>query len=652
MALPLRFAGGLSVALALGYGVLLWGFEVVPRYDWIVFSAVVAAVFRLLEKADPRTRTIALHVVTQIFTLSLLLHLWTLGYEGRNAIWGGILPLGDSHDFHDDALRLVHGQTFSEVSSKRPLFSTVLAILLRISDGNLRFALVVCAMVGAWATALATLAVWKTHGWKSALVVFAILLSFERRWTGFVQTEHLGMPLGALAFTLVWRAAYVDRRHAPRLVLTGIFAMTLGLMARAGAFFVLPAIVVWATRALVPPDRAARARFVALACGAAVLAFAVHRVVLASTGKGVTFSDYPPIFYGLMHGEDYTYLRARHPELAALPVDVRVTETWRIVLSEARRDPLLVANGFLKSGLGLFTSPHGMFGYVWINPDDHVLEKAAVVRQAMQNEGLLGPLWHWRRTLGTYSLLNAGVMGLAGASFVFGTAWSVFVAFVRRRTEGDLSLLRHAVLGVVASAPFTPPWITSGQQVQTVTLAFVAALPAVVLFGRRVDVEDHREASRERLALAPPIFAAALAVALVGLRLFPRPSPRCDDAAHVVEVFPSTTITVVPERRFSFAEKSAADLEYHARTFLLRHNARPMQAILPALRPGTVYAGGYDACATADPATPGGGTRGRAMVVVDESGTMAGSRSWQRVDGDVQDEPGILVKRAHAPVEP
>src|SRR3954454_3145155 len=94
----------LSIAAALVYAVLLAITKSLPRYDCITFVVFVACIFRELRFANERTRTVTLHVITQIFLASFIIHLWTIGYEGRNAVFGGILPWSDSHDYYEDSL--------------------------------------------------------------------------------------------------------------------------------------------------------------------------------------------------------------------------------------------------------------------------------------------------------------------------------------------------------------------------------------------------------------------------------------------------------------------------------------------------------------------------------------------------------------------
>lgn len=633
------------VAAALVYALALAWAKWLPRYDCITLVALLAATFRVLDDAEPKHRALAIHGVTQVLLGAFLVHLWTIGWEGRNAVFGGIIPWSDSFDYYDDALRLAHGERFTEFSSKRPIFGVVLAALLRVSGGSLRFALVVCAVTGAIAVAAATLELWRTHGYKSALVVFLVLLFFERRWTGFIQTEHVGLPLGAIGFALVWRAnarRETDPDGARRLVLVGIFSMAVGLMARAGAFFVLPAIAIWGSRAVVTSkERSDRWRFLGLAFGAMLGGFALHKTVLFATGTGVTFSDYPGIFYGLMHGEDYTYLTQTHPYLGALPVSDRVSASWHIVTSEALARPGLVIGGFAKSFLGLFTSPFGMFSYVWTNPDDHVLESKQAVEASMAAHGIVGPLVLWKRTLGLYSLLNAGAMGALGAALVLGAIASIAL-LVKRRRDPELSLLRWTTLGVLCSAPFTPPWITSGQQVQTVTLAFVAALPAVLLLARPRRDEDVElvvvgERRLDRLAWAPLAFVGAVGLFVAMLRLSPARAPSCHGpSAHVVRVYAGTTVVPSASRSMDMRHIALADLRTSIE-FLQKHNPELTDSIAPYLKERTVYVTAFDACDM------------RAKLLVDDEGRLGSDGGFRTIDLAPLASPRILRVQPPSP---
>jgi hypothetical protein len=623
----------LAIGAALAYGALLAVAKVVPRYDCIALVAFLFFIFRELDRASPRARTFGLHGVTVVLLGAYLVHLWTLGYEGRNAVFGGVLPWSDSHDYYGDSLRLVHGERFLEVGSKRPLYSVALAGLLRITNGDLRVCFVLMALAGAWATALAALEVWKTHGWKSALVVYLLLLFIERRWTGFVQTEHLGLPLGAIAFTLVWRAHYGKgpNPRAPALVLAALFALTLALVARTGSFFVLPAIAIWAAlrfyRHIVR-----RLFFLVLAANVVMAGFVMNRAVVSSCGSGVLFSDYPGIVYGMMHDEGFGHLGQKHPELNELPIDQRVKASWAVVKSEAKAKPQLVAGGLVRSGLGLFLDPLGMFGYVWTNPDDFALEDGAKVRA-------VGPLKLWVRENGIYSLFNAVAMGALGAALVVSSVGAVVVVYWKRRHDPELSLLRWAYGGILLSAPFLPPSITSGQQTQTATMAFVAALPAVVFI-----LEAKKpERSSSSLAWLVPATGLALVLVVAWMKLAPSIPPPCIPSSApdtLLRVFARTDVEIARQRSLSLRKNAEKDLRSNF-PLLGKHNPELVGSVEPYLKPGTRYVSAYDACDRS------------VKIVVDDEHVLpasANASTWTSVRAKPLATSAIV--RVQRPVEP
>lgn len=626
-------SAGLAIGAALAYGAMLAVAKVVPRYDCIALIAFLVLIFRELDRATPRARAVGLHGVTVILLGAFLVHLWTLGYEGRNAVFGGVLPWSDSHDYYSDSLRLMHGERFLEVGSKRPLYSVALAGLLRITNGDLRVCFVIMALVGAWATALASLEVWKTHGWKSALVVYLLLLFIERRWTGFVQTEHFGLPLGAIAFALIWRAHYGKgpNPHAPFLILAALFALTLALVARTGSFFVLPAIAIWASlrfyRHIVR-----RLFFLVIAANVVMAGFVMNRAVVSACGSGVLFSDYPGIVYGMMHGEGFGHLGQKHPELNELPIDQRVKASWGVVKSEAKAKPRLVAGGLVRSGLGLFLDPSGMFGYVWTNPDDYALEDGAKVRA-------VGPLRLWVRENGIYSLFNAAAMGVLGITLVISSVGAVIVLYWKRRKDPELSLLRWAYGGILLSAPFLPPSITSGQQTQTATMAFVAVLPAVVfvLQGKKP------ERSSPHLAWAVPATGVVLALVVAWMKLSPSTPPPCIPSGTpdtVLRVFARTDVEISARRSLSFRKNAEADLRSNF-PLLGKHNPELVGSVEPYLKPGTRYVSAYDAC---DRST---------KIVVDDEHVLpeaANASTWTSIQAKPLATNAIV--RVQRPVEP
>jgi hypothetical protein len=631
-----RSAAIAAVLIAVLYAFILAILKWIPVNDALTLAAAIWGMFLLLERCTPRTRAVALHVATQVLVVSWVIHLWTLGYEGRNAVFGGILPWSDSYDYYNDALRLVHGNLM-EYGSKRPIFPTALAALLRLFDGNLRAPLLLFAVVAAWAVALATSEVWKTHGWRAAIVVYALLLLSERQWAGFVQTEAIGLPLGLIGFTLIWRATAgreVDPAKARLLAVIGLFAMTIGLMSRAGPFFILPALALWCACRLLPAEVRwpKRLQFFGIASLAVLAGLAVHQAVLHLTANGATFGDYPAIAYGLLHGQDFTLLAATHPHLATLAGGARAHEAWQIVLADATAHPLLAVGGLANSFADLFMSRAGLFGFVWRNPDDIILENGAVLHAALAQHGIVGPLYLWVGSLGLYSLLNAVAMAILAVAFAIATVVALITLY-RRRGDAFATLLHYAIAGVLLSAPFTPPWITSSHQVQTATIAFLAAVPATILLGR---TQATRQPISRRLILVPVGFGLALLLAAALLRLAPLRPPMCQPAnGHVMRIYPSTIVSVAPARTFNLRERARADLFYSIQ-FLKRHNQTFTDSVVPFLKDGTIYVAAYDACDN------------RTKILIDDSRALnLSNREWQNVLARPLAEPNVMHVLAH-----
>jgi hypothetical protein len=592
-------AAWMAVLLAAVYGVVVSVFHWLPVNDALVFVLLLWGTFALLERCSVRARTIAIYVVTEIFLLSWILDLWTVGFGGRNMIFGGILPWSDAGGYYDGAVRLSHGVPMMW-AAKRNVFPSALAVVLKLFDGSIRAALLTYTLFAGVVIAFAAIELWRTHGRYVALFVYAMLLFSERIWAGYVQTEHIGLPFGIIGFILVWRAVSAsdkDGATARWLTLAGIFSITIALMARVGAFFVLPALALWGAFNLFPATTAWRAR--AMFLGLAVLAMGagglVHTSIHYIATTGATFSDYPLILYGLIYHRDWDYIFQVYPQLGAMPLgDNEATRmAWAIVFRDAMAQPLVVLEGFVRSFVELFVSREGLFGFVWRNYDDILLENGAALRASMAEHGVAGPVLLWFGTFGLYSVANAIAMFLLSVAFLIATPFSI-VALYRRPVDGYGRLIRYTVAGILVSAFFTPPWITPASRIAVATLSFLACAPALMLFrsAPQAVVPPHGK----RLAYVPVVFAVVLLSGVAYLRLFSPPLPVCEAGQqHVVELYPETAVDVVSASVFDLHKKAAGTLSYSIR-FIKRHEQRWAQSLAPYIRPGTRYISAFDAC--------------------------------------------------------
>lgn len=595
----------------------------VPRYDAIVFVVALGLVVRILAPVSGRALLTGLLGCGVIFAIATVLHLWSVGHEGRSAILFGIYPYSDAGQFYSDTQRLLVGLPF-ESASRRPLHAALTTALLRLSGNDLRVALMTWAVFLGLATGLYTYEAKRLAGTRVAFVVFAICAFFQRRFAGFIATEAMGFCLAAPAFVLLVRAAQRFERASFGV---GLFALSLALLARAGPMFVVPAVLAWGTL----QDSSPRER--AKTFGVGTLAVAVATLANGALGKrvssGVTFFDLPSNLYAALHRGNFEDLTALHPSVLALPPEQRFIAMMRIVGEDAWTHPMLVVKSVAASVVGFFTSPHGAFSYVWTNPDDHVLEDGSMVKRLIEERGITGPLSHWVHEQGVYSLLNAAVMGALGGAFAIVLAISI-AKLVRRRTQPVPSLLLFVIAGLLLSVPFTPIWVTESCQTQAAVLAFVALAVGVSFTNGATE----RPPSSSGLRVGATV-GLALAFGLIAMVVTTHDAPphaSCERGTFEGRVDPSTRLAVAE----SGPGASMTTLKTNA-LFLRKHNESFVVALEKNVRGGSVLSLGYDACGK------------EARLLVGDDATIPRDRAWRSFSVWDTDDPMVVVVRTSTP---
>lgn len=637
-----------ALALFAAYAALVLGARAVPQHDVVLVVALLFAALRLGEGLPERRRWIAVFSVSSIVLAISLAWLWRVGFAGRHHVFGGVVALSDAHGYYEDAERALHGLSMNDGGVRRPLSVAVLAGILRLTDNHIRVALALVTFGWAAAVASVTTEVWRTHGRTAAGIVGIAFLLFARRYVGFVQPEGLAGPVGALSFCLLWRAVGLaeagDRRACSSSFAGALLLLTVALFARPGPFTAVLGVLGWgifvALRRREPGAARVDARAVAAAAtfrgGAAVLGgWLLHRLVQRATSPAPSFGDYPAILYGILHGEDHTFLHRHNPWLDALPAPEQAGAAMALLRQEIAAHPSSAPVALARCFASHLVLPQGLFGFVWANPDDRVLEDKAVVARVLGEHGPLGPLLYWIEQLGVYSLLNAVVMALLGAAFVVLFVWAAARALRRRGRARDphVSLLLFLASGVLLSWPLLPPWITEGAQIHATVFVPLVALPAIVFFGKK-RADPPLPPSRPWVALVVP---AAL-LALVGLVLVAPLHVPGDRACDRPDAF-----YVEPDRgaRIAFGERADATIPRGDTDENLSRLERRNGAVVAALRRASARSSeivpGFDAC------------RGKLYYFVDGDDTFARTPArWLSLEGEALD-PDPLVTVSQGP---
>jgi hypothetical protein len=376
-----------------------------------------------------------------LFSLALA-GLWA-GGQNTSFVVSGLLPWSDAANYYADAQRLLDGQRFASIASRRPLATGLLAVWMAVSGRNLMITQALLVLMTAVACILAALEVRRTHGAAAAALALLVMFFFYRRFAGALVSEHLGLALGALGFALLWRGAGTG---SPKALLGGVFLTTLALNARAGAFFVLPALLLWAGWHW-RGERRFSWGWAAAAGGVVALGFLVNTLMYQRLGSPdiTPFANFADSFYGVaIGGEGWDRALIDHPELAGLSERQRAGQVMAYAWEAIRQNPGGLLRGVF-SQYEFFLARPGYSLYSYLSGENWLVSR----------------LVEW--------VMDA--LCLAG-----------LLAWLRRRTDSYGTMLVLAAAGILLSVPFAPPAHTNQVRAYAASVPFLAALPGYGLW--------------------------------------------------------------------------------------------------------------------------------------------------------------------------
>jgi len=385
---------------------------------------------------------LALSVTLILFGLPLS-GLWGSGMSNGTLI-GGILPWSDASNYFHNAQLLLQGDRLSAWGSRRPLCAGSLGALLGITQGSLPVTLAVLVFISAAACFLLTREVQKSHGTAAGLLVLAIVFLFYRRFIGTTLSESLGISLGAAGFATLWFGA---RRTRINTALFGIFLLTLALNVRAGAFFVLPALVLWGVWAFRGAARISR-YFLLGGTAAVFLGFFCTMLMLRLIGssESMVFSNFASHLYGLVvGGHGWQQVSIDHPFLSELTGAARTKKIYALALDAFYAHPFGIITGAVKSWLHYFNPRGGWGAFGFITSSVYI-----------------------ERLTGAAVRLVLYLVSLWGCAYCY-----------RHRQLGHNSLMLAFVMGILLSVPFIAPMDADGMRAYAVTIPAAAVLAAL-----------------------------------------------------------------------------------------------------------------------------------------------------------------------------
>jgi len=523
--------------------------------DELLLILLVGLIFLAFQREGWQWKTLALTSTLILFTWPLL-RVWETVASGNNMVFG-LLPFIDAQGFYSDSLLLIAGKLFQNEAAYRPMFSVLLAALLKLTNGNLQFSVGFLAfLVGLSVYSMAS-ELRVSFGPVTAAAVIVFLQFFYRQFTGATMTEQLGLPMGAFGLTALLQSV---RKNNFWLYLAGVFLIALGLIARAGAYFVLPAFMLYGWVHFTTNRKSffinAMLLFLAVAVPWEMDSFIRSRVTPPSS---VAVGNFAFHLYGQAHGGDgWRQIYLDHPELRGRPTAEVGRIAYQYAFDEIKQNPFGLVKGAALA-IAKFFSPIYLFDVFQI-------------RNSQVN-----------------SVLQFVSFGL----FLLG----LWIAWVNRKTPA-YAILLIGLVGSVASAPFIPPWDGGlwwgGIRIHSATLGIHLSIAGTGLAGlirlitrrpARVENEPRRVGGESfwtfGIVLAVVILVAPLAIQSSVATLEPDSitcSPGETQArfalsygAFLMVEKDESIRTYVPVARVSDLMESFNGFDYGQVTFVLRH---------------------------------------------------------------------------------
>jgi hypothetical protein len=493
------------------------------RYEFaLTFFAVFLLLWAVWRLPQPFNMAAGAFFTMILFTGALAAQ-WKMGTNGVYEVFG-LLPWFDAQGYYSEATKLLNGGTFSDIATRRPLFTGFFSVLLAVTGRNLRMTLAILVGLGGLVTWLLAGEIHRSE--KSSLLPSLLtcgMFFFYRNFTGDVLSENLGFFLGSLGLLLLWRSALHQKFS---LALWGLFNFCLAMIARPGAVLALPFLLVWI---LFPAGtrRSFLGRLLS-STGVIVSALLLNNLLTAvlAPGTSASFSNFAYSFYGFAEGgAGWTEIYRDHPEVFTTGNQQEIADRiYRISLQTLREHPENAISACQQAYDTFFSiGYYSAFNYFGTYTTPHTVNlDSAPVEYGIRTAALL--LW----------------------ILFFPAAWI-------NRKDRRFSLLAALNFGLLISLPFAPP--TDAEHMR----AYAASIPAMLLAAglplnmfnkkRGVDFAGQEENSTGLLCLTGILLCAVIFGPLIirittpGLSL---PKTSCPDGmdAVVARISPGSFVSI------------------------------------------------------------------------------------------------------------
>ncbi len=373
-------------------------------------------------------------------------------------MWG-ILPATDSHLYYSGACELLDGQQITVMVGARQPYPLLLAVLLKIFSHDLRALTLVFTIVLALATWSAFEVIRRRLGGLAA-AVFLVCVTFYVRIdsAGLFMTEQLALLYSLCAVGMLVESVAREGNSKAWLYCGGLFFLAQALNARPAAYMTLPFLIL-ASWQLFRGNLKARGRMVIISAIAVTISLVLHNITYHRVVASRAPSNVWYCIYGVLNGGTWGDGLKRSKELSQNERGQVPPDWWQAMVSDRVQGLRLLREECLSE----IRCHPGKLLSGWWRAAQFLWSKNTPFRAAYPQ---MPSVWF------TESARWCTVLGFALSLFFLLRGGRLAPKFKIYQALSWLNLA--ALLGMIASLPFAPPW--DGE-----TRIFAATLPLFFL---------------------------------------------------------------------------------------------------------------------------------------------------------------------------
>jgi hypothetical protein len=293
-------------------------------------------------------------ILTGLASISLT-YLWSSG-KSLSIAAASFYQVTDASGYWTCSNSLLDSGNFgnqSEWCQRRSTYSYLLAGIVALGGRTIQGTLILQAAILSFALGLLVRQGARMTGWIGSILVVSLFLPYfySNAWA-LTMTENAGLAFGLSGVAILLRASEL---LSPRWIFAGCALISIALNARAGAFFVLPMLIIWSVLAArITQNKMITWGLHALAGCSIGFLLQFIMVLMVGGDPARTHGNFSYTLYGLsVGGLGWSRVLIDHPELASMSDSNAARAIYRLAYSNILSDPSMFLNG-LGSGLGKY----------------------------------------------------------------------------------------------------------------------------------------------------------------------------------------------------------------------------------------------------------------------------------------------------------